>query len=284
MSINIEAFFHQDTATLSYVVFDTRSLKGMIIDPVLDFDIYSGSLSYTTANLMLDYIDSHHLDIDWVIETHTHADHVTASQFFKNKLGAKVAVSDAVTQVQHTFNEKMDLKIQCNGSQFDHLFVDNEVFNLGDSPVRILATPGHTPDSICILVDGNMFVGDTLFMPDGGTARCDFPDGNASQLYHSIQRIFELGDDVKLWMCHDYQPHGRELVYKTTVSEQKKYNVHLKHNTSQHDYVLLREQRDKTLSAPKLLLSAIQINVNAGILPVDENKKLSFIKIPLTIA
>ena len=125
MSINIEAFFHQDTATLSYVVFDTRSLKGMIIDPVLDFDIYSGSLSYTTANLMLDYIDSHHLDIDWVIETHTHADHVTASQFFKNKLGAKVAVSDAVTQVQHTFNEKMDLKIQCNGSQFDHLFVQD---------------------------------------------------------------------------------------------------------------------------------------------------------------
>ncbi|WP_231665240.1 MULTISPECIES: MBL fold metallo-hydrolase [unclassified Pseudoalteromonas] len=212
----------------------------MIIDLVLDFDIYSGSLSYITANLMLDYIDSHHLNIDWVIETHTHADHVTFSQFFKNKLG--------------------------------------------DIPVRILATPGHTPDSICILVDGNVFVGDTLFMPDGGTARCDSPDGNASQLYHSIQRIFELGDDLQLWMCHDYQPHGRELVYKTTVSEQKKYNVHLKHNTSQHDYVSLREQRDNTLSAPILLLSAIQINVNAGILPVDENNKLSFIKIPLTIA
>ena len=167
------------------VVYDSKSLKGMIIDPVLDFDIYSGCLSYNTANFLLDFIDSHHLDIGWVIETHTHADHLTSSQFFKNKLGAKVAVSDAFTQVQTTFNKNLALTVCNDGSQFDHLFVDNEVFHLGDMQVRILATPGHIPDSICILVDGNVFVGDTLFMPDGGTARCDFHDGDTSQLYHS---------------------------------------------------------------------------------------------------
>ncbi|SFC84742.1 MBL fold metallo-hydrolase [Pseudoalteromonas denitrificans] len=283
MSVKIKAFYNEGTSTLSYIVFDSKSLKGMIIDPVLDFDIYSGCLCYYSANLILDYIDSHHLDIDWIVETHTHADHITAAQFFKSKLGAKVAISETVKQVQQTFNAKMDLNIHVDGSQFDHLFVDNEVFSLGDIPVRVIATPGHTPDSVCYLIDGNAFVGDTLFMPDSGTARCDFPNGDASQLFHSIQRLFEMGDDLILWMCHDYQPHNRELVYKTTVLEQKKYNIHLKHNTNQHDYVLMRQLKDAALETPKLLLPAIQINCNAGVLPLDKNNHLGFIKIPLKL-
>ncbi|MDP5213191.1 MBL fold metallo-hydrolase [Pseudoalteromonas tunicata] len=281
MSLVIHHFFHAPTSTFTYVVFDSQTLKTMIIDPVLDFDIASGQLSTKSAEEILAFIDSHHLDVDWVLETHAHADHLTAAQYFKRQCGAKIAMGKNITEVQQHFATSLELDIPTDGSQYCHLFKDGETFPLGQFTVTVLATPGHTSDSVCYVVDGNVFVGDTVFMPDSGTARCDFPGGDASELYHSISRIFDLGDEITLYMCHDYQPQGRELYWKTTVGEQKKYNVHLKNHTSQHDFVKIRTQRDATLAVPKLLYPAIQININAG--AIASHQKQSFIKIPLTL-
>ena len=283
MSITIKSFYHMPSSTISYVVFDNASLKAMVIDPALDFDISSGSLRYDFANTLLHYIDSHHLDVDWILETHAHADHLTAAYYLNQKLGAKIATSKHITQVQTHFKSVFNLNIKCDGSQFCHLFEDNEVFYLGDQAVTVLFTPGHTPDSVTYVINNSAFVGDTLFMPDSGTARCDFPGGDASQLYHSIQRIFDLGDNTQLYMCHDYRPNGRELSVISSVEAQKHYNVHLKNNISQHDYVETRQKRDATLSVPKLIHPAIQVNINAGRFPEAESNGEHYLKIPLTI-
>lgn len=281
MSTHIESFFHGPSSTVCYVVFDSKSLKAMVIDAPLDFDMVNGNVSYHFADELIHYIDSHHLDVDWILETHAHADHLTAAQYLKQKLGAKVATGKYITQVQQHFKQALNIDIASDGSQFCHLFEDNEVFYLGEEPVTVLFTPGHTPDSVTYLIGNNAFVGDTLFMPDSGTARCDFPGGDASQLYHSIQRIFDLGDNTHLYMCHDYQPNGRELSFVTTVEAQKHYNVHLKNNVTQHDYVAIREQRDKTLAAPKLIMPSIQVNINAGHFPTPESNGAVYLKQPI---
>lgn len=282
MNVTIESFFHKQSSTISYVVFDNRSLKAMVIDAALDFDVSSGDIGYQFADSLIHYIDSHHLDVDWILETHAHADHLSAAQYLKQKLGAKVATGKYITQVQQHFTEVFNLTTATDGSQFCHLFEDGEVFYLGKEAVTVMFTPGHTPDSVTYIVDRNAFVGDTLFMPDSGTARCDFPGGDASQLYHSIQRIFELGNDTLLYMCHDYQPNGRELSVVTSVEAQKQYNVHLKNGVSQHDYVNTRETRDAGLAVPKLIHPSIQVNINAGHLPEAEANGISYLKIPLS--
>ncbi|AIY65237.1 MBL fold metallo-hydrolase [Pseudoalteromonas piratica] len=282
MNVTIESFFHKQSSTICYVVFDNRSLKAMVIDAALDFDITSGEVGYQFADSLVHYIDSHHLDVDWILETHAHADHLSAAQYLKQKLGAKVATGKYITQVQQHFTGVFNLTLPTDGSQFCHLFEDGEVFYLGDEVVTVMFTPGHTPDSVTYIVDNNAFVGDTLFMPDSGTARCDFPGGDASQLYHSIQRIFELGNDTHLYMCHDYQPNGRELSVVTSVEAQKQYNVHLKNGVSQHDYVALRTERDAGLAVPKLIHPSIQVNINAGHLPNQESNGISYLKIPLS--
>lgn len=281
MSVQIHHFFHQPSSTFTYVVYDSVTLKAMIIDPVLDFDLASGTLSTNTAETILAFIDSHHLDVEWILETHAHADHLTSAQYFKRQLGAKLAMGQNITQVQQHFANTLELNIKTDGSQYDHLFHDGETFKLGQLQVQVMSTPGHTSDSVCYIVQGNAFVGDTLFMPDSGTARCDFPGGDANQLYHSICQIFELGDETNLYMCHDYQPNGRELYWKTTVSEQKKYNIHLKNHTTAHDFVQIRRTRDAGLAVPKLLYPSIQVNINAGLIPLKDSQN-SFIKIPLT--
>lgn len=282
MSISIESFFHQSSSTISYVVHDSVSLKAMVIDPALDFDLASGHVGYAFADTLIHYIDSHHLDVDWILETHAHADHLTAAHYLKQKLGAKVATGKLITQVQAHFNDVFNLGIACDGSQFCHLFSDNDVFYLGEHAVSVIFTPGHTPDSVTYVVNNHAFVGDTLFMPDSGTARCDFPGGDASQLFHSIQRIFELGDDTHLYMCHDYQPNGRELSFISNVEAQKHYNVHLKHGITQHDYVKTREARDATLAVPKLINPSIQVNINAGVFPPAQSNGKCYLQIPLT--
>ena len=282
MNVTIESFFHKQSSTISYVVFDNRSLKAMVIDAAVDFDIASGNVGYQFADSIIHYIDSHHLDVDWILETHAHADHLSAAQYLKQKLGAKVATGKHITQVQQHFNKVFNFDTPTDGSQFCHLFDDGEVFYLGEEAVTVMFTPGHTPDSVTYIVDGSAFVGDTLFMPDSGTARCDFPGGDASQLYHSIQRIFELGNDTHLYMCHDYQPNGREVSVVTSVEAQKQYNVHLKHGVTQHDYVKTRESRDADLAVPKLIHPSIQVNINAGHFPEAEANGTTYLKIPLT--
>ncbi len=284
MTAHIESFYHANSSTISYVVYDSQSLKGMVIDPAIDFDLSSGSIAYHSCDEMISFIDSHHLDIDWIVETHAHADHITGAAYLKSKLGAKIGVSQHITQVQRHFVELFDLNIPCDGSQFDHLFKDNEVIQLGQLSVTVIETPGHTPDSVCYLVENAAFIGDTLFMPDSGTARCDFPGGSASQLFHSIQRIFELDDQTHLYMCHDYQPNGRELSYVTTIEAQKQYNIHVKAPVTQHEYVATRETRDEKLAVPKLLYPAIQMNINAGNLPASHNNGQRYLKIPLSVS
>ena len=283
MAITITPFFDKASSTISYLVVEQATHAGAIIDPVLDFDAASGQVSYDNAQAMLSAIREQEVDLQWILETHTHADHLTSAQFFKQHCQAKHAVSRGITTVQKTFAQLLALEIATDGSQFDQLLDDGDVLALGESTITILATPGHTPCGASFIIADNVFVGDTMFMPDSGTARCDFPNGSAAQLFASIAKINSLPDDTVMWMCHDYQPNGRELAYKTSVIEQKSTNSHLKDITEAGDYIDIREQRDAKLNVPKLLYPSIQVNVNAGILPTANASGQSFLKIPLSI-
>lgn len=280
----IEMFFDKDSSTFSYVVADVSSGMAAVIDPVLDYDAAAGQVSTAGADNILAYLAANKLTLQWILETHAHADHLSAAHYLKNKTGAPVAIGEGIKKVQQTFKLVFNIgddELLAKGDYFDKLFADNETFSIGGLGAKVINTPGHTNDSVSYLIAGNLFVGDSLFMPDAGTARCDFPGGDAHVLYRSIQRIYQLPDDTQIFMCHDYQPNGRELKYQTSVLEQKTQNIHVKADTPEQEFVQKREARDKTLAVPRLIYPSVQVNIRGGQLPKAEQNGVSYIKIPL---
>ena len=278
----IKAFFDSDTNTITYVVADTTTSACAIIDSVLDYDPTSGRTNTKSADSVISYILKSGYRCQWIVETHIHADHLTAAPYLKNKLGGKTAIGNNVTTVQRSFGPifNAESSFATDGRQFDHLFNDDEVFKIGNVDARVIATPGHTPACISYVIGENCFVGDTMFMPDAGTARCDFPGGNAATLYDSLQRILSLPDETKLYMCHDYGPGGRDYKWVTSVKEQREKNIHLAEK-SRAEYIEIRTTRDTELSMPKLILPSVQINMRGGNFPPADNDGVSYIKIPL---
>ncbi|WP_233407917.1 MBL fold metallo-hydrolase [Marinomonas spartinae] len=283
MKPEVAAFFEKDTSTFSYVVKDPESSNCAIVDSVMNFDYASGSTFYKSADDIIEYVTAHKLTVEWLIETHVHADHLSAAPYLKEKLGGKIGIGEQISIVQDTFakvfNEGQEFKH--DGSQFDHLFKDGEQFYIGKMPCTAMHTPGHTPACFTHVLGDAVFVGDTLFMPDAGTARADFPGGDAGTLYDSIQKILALPEDYRIYMCHDYCPNGRELEYQTDIKTQRDHNIHVKQDINKATFVHLRESRDKTLAMPRLILPSLQVNMRAGHLPNPEENGLSYLKIPL---
>jgi glyoxylase-like metal-dependent hydrolase (beta-lactamase superfamily II) len=274
-------FFDRATSTLTYVVHDAAT--GVVIDPVLDYDPKSARTSTKSAEAVSRYIDDRRLSIAYVIDTHAHADHLTAMPFFKNRYGARTVTGSRMGTVQRAFRDIYNLgaDFPVDGRQFDLLLEEGQELEAGSFLVRAMHTPGHTPAHMSWRIGDALFVGDTLFMPDYGSARCDFPGGSAEQLFDSIQRIYALPESTRLFMCHDYQPGGRELRFVTTVAEQKRSNVQLSEHTTKQQYLALREKRDAELEMPALILPAIQINIRAGEFPEAESNGTAYLKIPL---
>ena len=282
---DVKAFFDEATFTVSYVVSDPETRRGAIIDPVLDYDPSSGRTTTRSADAIIDYISATDLGVDWILETHVHADHLSGAPYCKEKLGGHTAIGKNVSAVQNVFKGIFNIKdLATDGSQFEHLFDDSETFKLGNIDARVIATPGHTPACVTYVIGNCAFVGDTLFMPDFGTARTDFPGGSARQLYNSIQQIFTLPDDTRLFMCHDYKAPGRDVfAWETTVHEQREKNIHINDTVSEDEFVALREGRDSQLGMPKLILPSIQVNIRAGLLPEAEDNGVRYLKIPLDV-
>ncbi len=280
---DVKAFFDEATFTVTYVVSDPATGKAAIIDPVLDYDPASGRTSTASSDEVIAYVGENGLSMDWILETHVHADHLSGAPYLKEKLGGKTAIGADVTTVQETFKGVFNLPdLATDGSQFDHLFSDGETFSVGGIEGRVMATPGHTPACITYVIGDSAYVGDTLFMPDFGTARTDFPGGSAAQLYASIQKILSLPGETRLFMCHDYKAPGREVyAWETSVSEQQDRNIHINRDVSEQEFVELREGRDSQLGMPALILPSIQINVRAGQLPAPEDNDIRYLKLPL---
>ena len=280
---DVNAFFDEATFTITYVIADPATKRAAVIDPVLDFDPASGRTSTKSADEVIAFIHSENLGIDWILETHVHADHLSGAPYIREQLGGKTAIGSNVTAVQNTFKSVFNLKgLATDGSQFDHLFSDNESFDIGNIAGRIIATPGHTPACITYVIGDAAFVGDTLFMPDFGSARTDFPGGDATQLYESIQKILALPDDTRLFMCHDYKAPGRDVyAWETSVAEQRASNIHINDTISREAFVEMREERDSQLGMPKLILPSLQVNLCAGRLPEPEDNDIRYLKIPL---
>ena len=280
----VQDFFDEATNTFSYVVSDPMTKRCAIIDSVLDYDPASATTSTTQADRIIAYVKAQALEVEWILETHVHADHLTAAQYLKQELGGKIAISQKIAVVQQTFAAiyHLDLK-QVNANQpFDYLFEDGEHFKIGELDVYNIATPGHTPACLSYVVEDAVFVGDTLFMPDYGTARCDFPKGSAPVLYDSVQKLFELPEDTRIFLCHDYLPESRhEYQCETTVQMQKQHNIHVHSGVNKADFVTMRQQRDAGLSMPKLILPSIQINMKGGQFPTPEENGVSYLKLPL---
>ncbi len=279
----VRGFFDEATFTITYVVSDPHTQRAVIIDPVLDFDPASGRTSTTSADEVIAYVEDNDLGIDWIFETHVHADHLTGAPYLRDRLGGKTAIGSSVSAVQEVFKGVFNLKdLATDGSQFDHLLTDGETFAVGDIEGRVLATPGHTPACVTYVIGDAAFVGDTLFMPDFGSARTDFPGGDAQQLYESIRRILSLPDDTRLFMCHDYKAPGRdEYAWETSVAEQRASNIHINDSVSKDEFVEFREGRDAQLGMPKLILPSLQINLRAGGLPEPEDNDVRYLKLPL---
>ncbi len=283
MQPEVQHFYHEQSGTLSYVVSDPQTSAAAVVDPVLGFSVVSGRTDSGPADEIIAFIKKNKLTVEWILETHAHADHLSGAQLLKSKLGGKVAIGDGICKVQEYFAPVFNLQppFAADGHQFDHLFGDSETFTIGNIECRVLSTPGHTSDSVTYLIGKYAFVGDSIFMSDSGTARCDFPGGDAALLYRSIQKLFALPEDTILCMCHDYQPDGRELRYEVTVKEQKQDNIHVGGGTSEDEFVRVRTTRDQSLSLPALILPSIQVNIRAGHLPAAEDNEISYIKIPL---
>jgi len=277
---DVSAFFDAATFTITYIVADPSSGRAAVIDPVLDFDPASGRTSTKSADDVIAAIEGKNLEIDWILETHVHADHLSGAPYIREKLGGKTAIGTNVATVQETFRNVFNLKdLATDGSQFDHLFADSESFAVGSVAGRIIATPGHTPACITYVIGDAAFVGDTLFMPDFGT---DFPGGDAAQLYDSIQKILSLPDETRLFMCHDYKAPGRDVyAWETTVAEQRANNIHISDSVSRDAFIEMREGRDSQLGMPKLILPSLQVNLRAGRLPEPEDNDIRYLKIPL---
>ena len=282
-NFKIKGFFDEETSTISYVVYDMTSKKCAVIDSVLDFDFSSGTIDYHNAEKIISFIEKKKLNLEWLIETHVHADHLSASPYIQKKLGGKIGISEKITDIQNIFGKTFNAgtEFQRDGSQFDRLFKDNDEYKIGSIKCKVINTPGHTPACTAHVIGNSIFVGDTLFMPDLGSARADFPGGDARELYRSIQRILSYPDDTLIFVCHDYPPTSRKVEWVTTVGEQKKKNIHVKTSIGEDEFVKVREARDKTLNMPKLIIPSIQVNMRAGNLPPAEDSGDVFIKVPI---
>lgn len=281
---DVTAFFDPATNTVSYVVRDPESRHCAIIDPVLDYDPKSGRTTTRSADKIVDLVRANALTVDWILETHAHADHLSAAPYLQGKLGGETGIGEHIRQVQAIFKRVFNAEagFRTDGSQFDHLFADGETFSVGTLPAQIIHTPGHTPACITYVIGDAGFVGDTLFMPDYGTARTDFPGGDACTLFRSIQKIFALPATTRLFMCHDYgAPDRKEIVWETSVGEERAKNVHVKEGTSEDAFVTMREARDRTLDMPTLLLPSVQVNIRGGHFPPAEDNGVSYLKIPI---
>jgi glyoxylase-like metal-dependent hydrolase (beta-lactamase superfamily II) len=279
----VTAFFDEPTNTVTYVVKDPKTKSCAIVDSVLDIDYAAGRISYDSADRVIDFVNKNGLTVEWHIETHVHADHLSAAPYLQKKLGGKIGIGRNITIVQETFGKIFNegTEFQRDGSQFDCLFDDGDTYKIGTMAAVALHTPGHTPACMTHVVGDAAFVGDTLFMPDGGSARADFPGGDARTLYRSIKRVLTLPSETRLFMCHDYGPNGRNIKWETTVAEQREHNIHAKDGVTEDQFVEMREARDKTLGMPKLIIPSLQVNMKAGELPkADENGK-RFLKVPL---
>jgi len=282
-SPDVTAFFDEATNTVTYVVADPASAECVVIDPVLDYDAIAGRTSTESVEQLIDFIQGSKLRLSLVLETHVHADHLTAAPVLKDRLQANTAINVNNTAVQEVFTKMFNLDdVATDGSQFDRLLATDDVIDVGSISGHVLLTPGHTPACCTFVIGDAAFVGDTLFMPDFGTARCDFPGGDAEILYDSIQQIFALPDDTRLFMCHDYKAPGRdEYAWETTVAEQRSNNIHIHDGVSKKDFVAFRNERDSQLGVPKLILPAIQVNIQAGNMPPPEANGVSYLKIPI---
>ena len=286
MQPHVEPFFDSATFTYSYVVSDPATKRCAIIDSVLDYDPAAGRTSFTSADRLITYVREQGLQVDWLLETHVHADHLSAALYLKSELGGQLAIGENITIVQQTFGKLFNAgtAFATDGRQFDHLFKDGDTFQVGNIEARAVHTPGHTPACMTYLIGNAGFVGDTLFMPDYGTARCDFPGGDARVLFQSIRKLFALPDATQLFMCHDYKAPGREdFRYQTTVAEERAHNVHVHEGVGESEFVAMRSGRDATLGMPTLILPSVQINMRAGQLPPAEENGTRYLKIPLDV-
>lgn len=283
MQTTVQAFFDAATWTVTYVVYERAGGACAIVDPVLDYDPKSGRTATASAQRVADFVREHQLQVEWILETHAHADHLSAAPWLRQQLGGRVAIGAQITTVQGVFKKVFNLEpgFRLDGSQFDHLFRDGEEFRVGALAGRALHVPGHTPADMAYRIGDAVFVGDTLFMPDVGSARCDFPGGNARTLYRSMRRILDLPDETRLFMCHDYPPAGRRPQWETTVSAQRAGNIHARDGVNEEQFVQMREARDRTLDMPTLILPSVQVNIRAGELPPPEANGTSYLKIPL---
>ncbi|MEX0828550.1 MAG: MBL fold metallo-hydrolase [Haliea sp.] len=280
----VKAFFDEDTFTISYVVKDPASNACAVIDPVLNIDYPAARLTYGGADAIIDYISEKNLSLEWIIETHVHADHLTSAPYIKEKLGGKIGIGEKVLVVQKTFGKiyNEDDRFKRDGSQFDRLFQDGDTYEIGSMKCFAIHTPGHTPACMVHVIGNATFVGDTLFMPDGGSARADFPGGDAATLYDSVQKVLALPEDMRLFMCHDYGPDGRPYEWETTVGEEKRDNIHFGQGKTKSDFVKLRNERDPTLGMPRLILPSLQVNMRAGKIPEDQDGNL-MLKVPVNV-
>jgi glyoxylase-like metal-dependent hydrolase (beta-lactamase superfamily II) len=278
----VEAFFDPATWTISYVVKDPNSNACAIVDSVMDIDYAAGRISYESADKIIDYVRTHDLKVEWLIETHVHADHLSAAPYLQEKLGGKIGIGENITIVQETFGKVFNegTEFQRDGSQFDRLFRDGDTYTVGTMQGFAIHTPGHTPACMTHVMGDAAFVGDTLFMPDMGSARADFPGGSAEALYDSIQRVLELPDETRLFMCHDYAPGGREIQWETTVAEEKANNIHVGHGKTKEEFVKFRTERDATLDMPRLIIPSLQVNMRAGEVPTDKDGN-QMLKVPV---
>jgi glyoxylase-like metal-dependent hydrolase (beta-lactamase superfamily II) len=283
MRPQVQSFFHPPTWTITHVVRDPESASCAIVDPVLDFDASSGRTSTDAADEIIRWVRDNGLGVEWLLETHAHADHLSGAQHFKKQLGGKIAIGAGIAEVQTIFKSlfNAEASFATDGSQFDHLFRDGEEFAIGGMTVEAWHTPGHTPACTTYVTDGVAFVGDTLFMPDSGTARCDFPGGDAAILFRSIQRILALEAETTLYMCHDYGPGGRDFAWTTTVADERAGNPHVRDGITENEFVRLRTERDASLQVPNLLLPSVQVNMRAGHFPPPEDNGISYLKLPL---
>ncbi len=283
MPPNIQSFFDPATWTVSYVVYDQPHGKCAIIDPVLDYNPKSSRISTRSADQLIAFIQHQHLTVDWILETHAHADHLSSAHYLKNKLGGKIAIGENIPAVQQTFKKLFNLgdAFVPDGHHFDHLFADNEIFQVGQLTGKALSVPGHTPADLAYQLEDAIFVGDTLFMPDVGSARADFPGGDAHILFHSIRKLLSFPPGTRLFMCHDYPPANRKPAWETTVAAERACNIHVHDGIDENAFVAMRTKRDVTLDAPALLLPSIQTNIRAGEMPPPEDNGVSYFKIPI---
>jgi glyoxylase-like metal-dependent hydrolase (beta-lactamase superfamily II) len=279
----VTAFFDEATNTVSYVVRDPKSSACAVVDSVMDIDYAAGRIAHASADKIIDFIRAHGLTLEWLIETHVHADHLSAAPYIQGKLGGKIGIGDKITVIQETFGKVFNegTEFQRDGSQFDRLFSDGDTYTIGTMTAFAMHTPGHTPACMTHVVGDAAFVGDTLFMPDGGTARADFPGGDARELFRSIKRVLSLPPETRLFICHDYGPNGREIRWETTVADERAHNIHVHDGAGEDEFVEKRTARDRTLAMPKLIIPAIQVNMRGGDLPPADESGKRFLKVPI---